>query len=343
MTHCFFKVKTQFENLGDALINRELIKQLKPTEKLIICIKNVPTDFLKNLDIESAVLVNSSIYFYYLMLKSRLSLNNVNYFLNPGGYGGKISPKKVIMYLGTTFIFSLFKIIGIKVHRVGVSFSNLSTFHSYMLRLQSKVLYSNSVRDSLTFEICRKLKIRVSKIVPDLAFTLAYENSNLEKTYDIVISVRKPNNNIESLFIALDKIVKSAHGKILFIYQVKFDQDFQERLYSRYKSYDVELRDLSKLLTENERLFSQCKYVVSNRLHVLLLAMSKGAMPLALIDPAENSKIIGIFKDANIFKLIKDYTNCNNAYFSNADITTIQDIFINNHKLINDFFTDLNK
>jgi polysaccharide pyruvyl transferase WcaK-like protein len=341
MSHNFFRVNTQFENLGDALINRELIKKLMNTEKGVVCTKNVPLHFIKNLDIKGAVLVNSVLFFYFLMFKSKFSRNKVNYFLNPGGYGGSIKITKAVKYLITTLIFIFLRVAGIRIHRVGVSFSNMSSIHGYLLRFQSNFLCSNSVRDSISLKTCQELKIKVTKIVPDYAFSLQYDLGDFEKTYDIVISIREPNDK-ELLFNSLDSIVARTQGKILLAYQVKFDKEFQELLYQRYKSHDVELRDLSKLISENEKLFRQCKYVISNRLHVLLLAMSKGALPIALIDPKENSKIQGIFQDADLDTFLNDYTSYSDFNFMITNKAAIQNIFPTNDKLIDEFFSKVN-
>ena len=49
----FYSAKTQYQNLGDMIINREMLLQLRPYGKLIVDDKGVPEWFCKDLEINS--------------------------------------------------------------------------------------------------------------------------------------------------------------------------------------------------------------------------------------------------------------------------------------------------
>ena len=52
MSKFFFKIKTQYENLGDALINRELLKVIKGSGEVYIDASHVPDGFLDKINIK---------------------------------------------------------------------------------------------------------------------------------------------------------------------------------------------------------------------------------------------------------------------------------------------------
>jgi polysaccharide pyruvyl transferase WcaK-like protein len=53
-------------------------------------------------------------------------------------------------------------------------------------------------------------------------------------------------------------------------------------------------------------LYSGASMVFSNRLHVLMFAMRCDSIPIAVIDAAKEEKIVGIFSDAGLKRLILD-------------------------------------
>jgi hypothetical protein len=66
----------------------------------------------------------------------------------------------------------------------------------------------------------------------------------------------------------------------------------------------VQLRGEVLTLDEAVRLYAGAWCVVSNRLHVLLLALQSGSLPLALADANDNVKITSILDDNDLGDLV---------------------------------------
>lgn len=303
----YFRVNTQFQNLGDALINRELIKLISSKKLSYVCIDGVPKNFLKNLDIKNnkCKLYKSTVRFFLSLIFSRLAGNRVNLFTNPGGYSGRLSKKSFLFALIMIVIYASLKLIGIKIHRIGVSYTNLMISQKFILRIQSKLLSTNYVRDSISREEAELNKINISGVVPDLAFCLNVQDSSPEQNFDYVISLRESSRN-NDLIEWLDAFFKKYEGKILLCFQVEFDESFQHQLASKFAEFNPTIKNLTYSIAENVEIFRTCKYVLSNRLHVLLLAMSAGCTPIALVNPVQNKKITGIFIDNGLDEYIFD-------------------------------------
>ncbi len=342
MSHNFFRIKTQFENIGDALINRELIGLVSKENDTYVCIENVPEKFLLNLNLDSnnIVQVNSFKDFLLKMVKLSLKRERVNFFLNPGGYGNELSLKRFISATLMNIFYMLLFFLGVKIHRFGVSFSNIGFKHKLVLRMQSLIFESNYVRDTLSLEEAKLKNIKVNGLMPDLAFLLGCEGGNKDYEYDAIISLRDVKNRSEMLSF-IESIPAINEGKVLLGYQVEFDRELQELIYDKFKDSNVELLNMCNSISDNVEVFKKCKFVISNRLHILLLGMSSGCIPIALINKSENAKIVGIFQDNGFERFIADY---NNKFQDFESLTFDQDIidsFLKNAELLSKFSKNL--
>src|SRR5690606_10416990 len=97
------RLKTQFDNLGDALINRELIRLLATHGQVHVDTTLAPSSFVDLVfdDLPSGVLAGSSPRCFWInvlwsALKARSRHTTAWLILNPGGNGGEISRKKYL-------------------------------------------------------------------------------------------------------------------------------------------------------------------------------------------------------------------------------------------------------
>lgn len=343
----FFRVKTQYENIGDALINRELITSLSERGGLILDLSSTPSRFKKNItgNQHGISLSRSSLYFYLKMIREVIfGKKNVYYFLNPGGYGGEITRKAAVRMNIICFIVFLLTLIGVKVCRVGVSYSKLGSRHMSITRRMASLLYYHSVRDSVSENYCRNNNIKVGRVVPDLAFNLTVNNGKENKDIDYLFSFRAFNNystkNFESN--ARDFFNQQRLLNIKLAFQVTFDEEYQYKL-ARLVSPKLNVLDMTESLTDNSNIYGGVKYVVSNRLHVLLLALSAGATPIAIIDFVSNEKILSVFEDAGLGHLVFNASDFSFENVCRAELTSEQrkEVFATKSKQLDTFFNEL--
>jgi polysaccharide pyruvyl transferase WcaK-like protein len=344
----YFKVKTQYENLGDALINRELISEISKKGELTLDLTGTPSKFKENIlpDSKSVIISKSILSFYFKMIKEAIfSKENVYYFLNPGGYGGEVSKKTLVKMNVNYLVMRLLTLIGIKICRVGVSYTQLGRRHSSVIQKMADIFHYHSVRDAISEAYCNEIGIRIGNVIPDMAFNLSVEEGEKEKSIDYLISFRRfSDNKIADVFES--KLKRSFINKeelcVRLAFQVQFDQDYQEHLANVIGS-KLKILNMSNSLNGNVFTYSGVKYVVSNRLHVLLLALSAGAIPVAVIDRAENKKIVGVFENSGLDCLIFDACNFSLDKISKIKIDIFQCRKIFNDKAveIDSFFSGL--
>lgn len=347
MSIFFFKIKTQYENLGDALINRELIELMSESGELLINANKVPRNFLTQLKVDSKrISLLSSLSFYFKMLsKAIFSSAPVYLFLNPGGYGGEISAvsfvKKYLMYCFLSFL----SLCNVRICHIGISYTSLGNRHAAILSRVTKRLFFNAVRDKISWDYAQQSKLTVSKILPDLALNLPTDFSGHNRGTDYFFSFRnsKEPNFLTRVGEFINETVTEKSVSLVG-YQVAFDKKTNESLVNGSNIENKQVISLTLSLDDNVAFYSTCKYVLSNRLHVLLLALSAGAIPVAVINKKENAKIVGIFDSLGLSHCLIESSELSfekvNAISINAK--QIENKFSESSQQLKQFFKELN-
>jgi polysaccharide pyruvyl transferase WcaK-like protein len=314
----FVSVKTQFENLGDALITRELIRQLSARVPTVADCSRCPETFVETLDLEDMagvkVLRSAGLGAMLLaMVKLRLSGRPTYYFLLPGGLGGGRSTRQVIFGQLNTVLIAALKTIGVRVCQVGISYDGLDRRYASILRGRVPFMYSHAVRDVFSQSHAAELGIRVDEIVPDLAFGL-FERVPLAtgERSAIALSFRadKYRDRTREIEALVEAMVHKADGaEVKFVAQVGRDAAFMRGLMDNAASIPGARLSYHQCTDDIEacrRIYSDCRAIYSNRLHALLLAMSAGAVPVAVVDRKADVKIVGVFDSMGLAHQVAD-------------------------------------
>ncbi|XPF95065.1 polysaccharide pyruvyl transferase family protein [Colwellia sp. RE-S-Sl-9] len=347
MSKFFFKIKTQYENLGDALINRQLLKLMKDSGEVYIDASHVPDGFLDKINIkeETGCYLLMSFLFYFKLLYLALIKREIVYlFLNPGGYGGEISNssyfKKNISYLISRF----FSICGVRICHIGISYSDLGIRHAKILSKVTKNLYFHAVRDQISWDCAKNNGVFVNQILPDLALNLKTDFEYKERPQDYFISIRdsKESDYFDNVLCFINEVNRTQEI-ITTGFQVEFDKEVNNSLIQNSDVNDKSTLSLTSSLDENVAFYSTCKYVLSNRLHVLLLALSAGAIPIAVINRKENAKIVGIFESLDLSHCLIDSSEVSLQKIKSMSIDTekLKLKFKESSQLLQQFFESL--
>ena len=322
----FYEARTQYGNLGDLIINRTLLERLREYGQIVINDHGVPNWYCKELGIE----LNERASFYEngfnrLIITSKLkSLFQLKFsktylFLGPGhlsDHSRYLGSRKWILY------FLLLRILGVRLCRLGFSIGDLSDHNQKIVKWVSRFSYFYGVRDSISESLAHQMEMCQVKYFPDLAwlFRSSFQTAikpSADKDY-IVFSFRESAHSCdtsnayqENLVVVLDKIVdlvcRQWSKRLIVAYQVDYDSEFSQRLVQRYvEPYDVEFVDQKLNVQDALELYSNALMVFSNRLHVLLFAIMAGSLPIAVIDSDRQSKVTGIFLDAELSSLVLD-------------------------------------
>jgi polysaccharide pyruvyl transferase WcaK-like protein len=326
----FCRAIISYDNLGDIVINKTLMNNLRNYGRLIVNTRGVPPWVCQQLELSVDEQYTKGIGFQILVflygLRALADSNSKVYFIKtPGGYiGNDLNNNWLNQVKGLAWVF-LFRIIGVRVCWFGASIESFSKMQEMLEKWKSQFIYFYSVRDSLSQDYGRKIGIERLAIFPDLAWLMetSSENSNpisIDGEY-VIFSFRKPPQRLinkfnlaeyeNDFYRVLDAIIKLVcqkwSKKLVICYQVTRDYKFCKEIKDRYQdSCDVILID-HQINTESiYGLYSRASMVFSNRLHVLLFSGLYGSLPVAVINTELYRKITGIFLDAKLMRLIVD-------------------------------------
>ncbi len=174
----FLRVKTEFGNLGDALINWELIRLLASHGDMIINLGKAPPRFKAWIEnsIPSGANQTRAVGFWLQLVWALIRLPFVQtkcwVVLNPGGYVGEVGRTAMIGKLFGAVRLQALRRFGCKTILVGVSNERLEPRLLGSLWAQAKALDFDAPRDSRTPTFCDENRTAYSQILPDLAFAL---------------------------------------------------------------------------------------------------------------------------------------------------------------------------
>jgi polysaccharide pyruvyl transferase WcaK-like protein len=326
----FYTVHTQYVNLGDLVINKTLLRELRRHGRLIVNDQKAPDWFFKELEIAPEERASQyNVKFDHLILLFafiRLFQRNKKTYLvlGPGHIYNEQKKLKLKPVLRSVLDLCLFRAVGIRVCRFGVSIGPFLPLAQVAERWRAKLMYFYSVRDSISEDYAHKLGIKKVEKFPDLAWLMEVKNltntqnqTRLENDY-VIFSFREASHKLdnptvykENLYPVLDTIANLMCGKLakqlVVSYQVEFDYKVCKEIRDRYREQHEVIFLEDKIDEQSmQNLYSHASLVFSNRLHVLIFAMTHGAIPIAVIDTEKHSKVAGIFSDAGLMNLVVD-------------------------------------
>jgi polysaccharide pyruvyl transferase WcaK-like protein len=310
-----FSPSTQFENAGDALINRELIALAAEHAEMEVDIGRCPAAFARALNLQAVAGIKvhrSALGLFVRMLVQRLRGQQVYYFLSPGGYhGGEHASATTAL---KTAVIALLHRAGIKVCLVGVSHENLDARAIARLRRRVPYLHKHLVRDARTRAYCEALGIRVDGLIPDLAFGAVHnERPASDGDRSLAPSFRFDRSAdaaslIEKAILVLDAGLPSDLA-FRFVAQVARDVEplrcLSEKLQAR-GTRTVAFVNVWEDVESCLAAYTGCFAVVSNRLHALLAGALQGAIPITAVNPDADAKIAGVMESVGLGEQVFD-------------------------------------
>ena len=311
----YYITATQSFNLGDLVINRKLLELLSKKYNVYCDLYNLPSDFSESL-VKDLKIINANEIFDGSLKKKHVFHQIINMkksgirkiFKSPGPMRADGFKSFINILLFSLLLFSL-KVIGYKVYILGADLDNDNNIYD---RIINQILVKSSVFITIrSYNNYNYLNQKYgSKIMeqPDFSFEIYQENKEYKKKNKVAISFRSIDNFDNHIIEYLDMVVEyfsSLNYDVIFFHQVSVDCNFNQFLFQKY-SEKINVSIVKKRLWYNELTFyDDIKYVISNRLHVLLIGMEKGAIPQGLIDNNKKTrKIQDIFDGLGLNKYI---------------------------------------
>ena len=342
MIEIFYNPATQYVNTGDLLINKTLVEFLRVNGTLYVDDNNKPKWFIDELlrkeDVRLSNFTRSDSIDYLLKLLIRNKLNghnkNSKYYLVfvPGhlaksGFRGALSSTKILAK------FVLLRLLGCRLIRVGISLGSFDRLNAFVEALITRCYTYFAVRDQESIENAKKYNFKIPAYFPDFGWGYKHDHLSISKENyppvgrDFVVMSFRANELghgiqaevYEQLRISIKQLLSSevlSGYDIIFSYQVASDREANLELSKDLASdfNNVSFFDTKLLLGNAFDLYSRANFLITNRLHVMLLAVQANTIAFSLIDQRANSKIYNILKDNDLLELalpVKDHSNVN--------------------------------
>ncbi len=328
----FYRAYTQYENLGDIIINKTMVSHLRNYGNLMIDDLGVPEWYCQELELtdnERASQHGHGQYhqnFFLLIVLFRFAslirLQPRNTYLVKGlGHDAMdISPVEGLYAIISSLIL---KLLGVNIIRCGVSIGPFSRRRRIVENVLARLMYFYSVRDQTSANYAHKIGIKKVAIFPDLAWLMEVPQATKsllagQENY-VIFSFRsihrysktETGSDNQDIYRLLDDIVQKlciqGDQKLVICYQVTRDREFCRSLHARYQNQCeaifIEQQVDRQFMSD---LYSRASMIFSNRLHVLLFGLICGSIPIAVINQKTQAKVSGIFSDAGLMKLVLD-------------------------------------
>lgn len=321
--HYFYSSKTQFENIGDALIARELLCFIrKRASDFYVDDRSTPEHFKKLINLmdqESSSKRGAG--FKRKIIKDLLTRKNCVYVFKPGHiFKSKFSISDLVYYL----FFIALGLLGLRYVQYGCSIGPLDKWNVFFSRLMNPFYLDRTAREDYSIDFLKENLIDPVRYFPDLAFLLKFRPRLGNDEGFFCFSFRTGTINMD------DHGYTAKIEKILLNENLPFLSSRKIKVCSQVERDSAYMRSLAKLFSvapDNKVFFddhvcsvdvfldfyNNVDFVLSNRLHVLLSAASRGAIPIALIDKNTHTKITGIFEKVGLSDLIVDINEPENA------------------------------
>lgn len=329
MRYFYYNPITQYENMGDLLINKSLLDLLRPYGTIIIDDLNKPKWFIDKLKRQQDIIVSERCpnwtgkYLEDHLLKNRHPDDECYQIFVPGDKSRK-GFKKALSSLDHFYKLVRQKKGGCKSIRLGFSLGDFDAANLITESFYSSAFYAYGIRDSLSMRRARTFRFRNTFYFPDLAWAYQESNHSASNPFNeggkyIVLSFRanKVRTAHEPAYLVpviakLKTLLKTTlfdGAKIVISYQVAFDRDACMQLRDALQN-DLNVYFLDKLLSIEEAvsLYRGAELTISNRLHVLLLAAVSEGLAIPFVNAGHNKKITGIYRDNDLFDIVIDYT-----------------------------------
>lgn len=314
----FFSLRTQFENVGDVLINRELIRLVAEHVPVFVDLSRCPPSFAEALNLAAYPAirrVSGTGALFARLLRSRIAGREIYYFLSPGGYFGDKKGRDLWSAWINSAVLWMLHLVGVKICHLGVSYERLGPAYQRLLKARSRLLSLHYVRDELSKHYAEQIGLRTQGIMPDLAFGTVMPNTQQEgerKAIALTFRVDQYDDQAEQylqLVRALDRLLPESVDFRLIV-QVERDLDFMRLLENELLSSGRRKTNLKNVSSDVDACFQSyldSTHVISNRLHGLLVGSISGCIPLAVVNFLYNKKVAGLFEteglSANIFSI----------------------------------------
>jgi polysaccharide pyruvyl transferase WcaK-like protein len=321
----YFLPAGQVENLGDQLINAAMVDAVRPHGEVVIDDLETPRWFVDAICKAGDGRVSASTRRRFFLGLARDAIRQKvrgekvrNYVILPPGHTSRRGLGQARAAAGRYGRLLMLRLLGCRVIRAGFSIGPFDSLNGIVESLGSRAFHFYGVRDRQSVALAQRYRFSGARYFPDLAWSEQSEGSRrvAPENGPVVVSFRSNAfgqvHSPEYLLPICRRLrlllgSPGAAGRpVIVAYQVESDREASVEIVAdlRAGGFSVERRPERIALDEAQALYGNACCVLSNRLHVLLLAAQCGSLPVALVHLKDNAKITSMLTDNGLDDLM---------------------------------------
>jgi|SRR5690606_28165355 len=285
----FIPVVGQVINIGDTLHRKILISWLRQkSTQLHVYVGNTPQSFIDALELKEEDVVYKSISKWLLAILFKDFLRRKLFIFNPGEI--TFSNSRLVKELALFPFYLYIKVTGGKILRIGVAAQS-------DIKIAQKWLWNGLINfsNNIYWRTIKSAKLfKKGEIIPDLAFYKIDDSIDYTKKTVLAISMRGDRQlPSEKWFDAVKEFQQRNNLQIAVVSQVKIDNDRSQEIAAKLDGdcyiwgNDSDHNQQEDIVNE---IYRKSKIAISDRLHVLIAAYTKGVIPTD-ISVVESNKV----------------------------------------------------
>ena len=320
-----FQPASQVGNAGDQLINLASVAALRRFGEVFVNDLETPEWFIEAIraDGERRFSEIAPRHFHANLalhaLRGKLAgEHQQQYLVLAPGHTSRSGWKAARAAFGWYARLLLLRVLGCRVVRAGFSIGPFDRINTWVECFGSLAFHFYGLRDRESQALARRFRFFRPRYFPDLAWSYVppVRSAPAPSSGPVVVSFR--SNAFGSVHDAaylrplgerLRQLLATPglDGKAIVVaFQVESDREAAAELFEYLRSHGApaSLRDEQLSIGAAVALYSGACCVISNRLHVLLLAAQSGTLPVALARGNDNGKITSILADNGCADLV---------------------------------------
>lgn len=309
VSKCVISLRTQTVNLGDYLILNACIRYLSNKYELVILdTKGVPASFALAVKEQHADLVENGKVILKSLSPKYYLFNKFDFFRKAGACFIRASIKNKVTYVLRAVYNYLRRALRLgNAYYFPISISGRISFPSRLFLKSFKHIF---VRDLSSRDTLINHGVKTVTLVPDMAF-YDYKNGEKDKKQSshadgltILASFRHDRSPSKSQlckhlnFYPNAKLVGLV-SQVLF--DIEVNSSLAKELNLTHESVSIDNKGMIKI----NNIYSENNIVISNRLHVLLMAMLQGAIPIPFLG-RDDHKVKAYFDSLGLASIFYD-------------------------------------
>ncbi|MCU1473138.1 polysaccharide pyruvyl transferase family protein [Amnibacterium sp.] len=277
----FVPSRGQYDNVGDIILRRQLLTWLRPLGTLHTYVGQAPAGYAEGLELAPQDVRYASFAAWYRAALFAALTGRAVYAFKPGEIQLTMAGMKE--HLSVLPLVALCRLRGGRVVRVGSGSRNFAPLPRLLMAPSVAASQFTAWRDADTAAYIGR-----GSVMPDLAFGEGSPAEALERgTRDrLVVSLRSDRPMpADAWFAGLREYADRAGLGITVISQVTRDRQRSAEVAARLHAelFDWDGTDPAAHEAALRRLYARTLLVVSDRLHVLIAALTEGAAPSAAV------------------------------------------------------------